>query len=144
MRRTPAALLVMFTLVACAAAPPAPLPLTELGVGHYGPCREARREVVRDPTRWAQAWAEVQATRMAPPPVAFEGQMAIVACLGERRSGGHAIEIVSVAVADDALIVTVRTSSPAPGAITTQALTAPYHIVRVARSALPVRWVELK
>ena len=146
MRRSSAALplALAVALASCAAAPPGPLPLTELGRGQFGPCAEPRREVVRDAARWAEAWAAVQPTRVAPPAVDFAGQVAIVACLGVRRSGGYAIEIESVAVADDALVVTVRHRGPAPGAITTQALTAPFHIVRVARTTLPVRWVEVE
>lgn len=143
MRPLFAATLFALTLGACAVTPPAPLPLTELARGHYGPCTAARREVVRDAAAWSRTWTEVQATRTAPPPVDFDGQLALVACLGERRSGGHAIEIVSVEVTDTELIVSVRVTSPAAGAITTQALTQPFHIVRVARSTLPVRWVNL-
>lgn len=142
MRQIAAAALLAF-VGACAAAPPSPLPLAELARGSFGPCVAARREVVRDAAAWDRAWAEVQATRMAPPAVDFAGQVAIVACLGQRRSGGHAIEIVAVEVAEDALIVSVRTTAPAPDAITTQALTQPFHIVRVARTTLPVRWVEV-
>lgn len=134
---------IVASLGACAVSPPAPLPLTELARGNHGPCTSARREVVRDATSWARAWAEVQPTRIAPPPVDFGGQLAIVVCLGERRSGGHAIEVASVEVGADELVVTVKRSAPPAGAMTTQALTQPFHIVRVARTTLPVRWVEL-
>lgn len=143
MPRPFAALLVTLALAACAAAPPASLLRTDLARGQYGPCAQSRREVVRDAATWARTWAEVQPSADAPPPVDFAGQVAIVACLGERRSGGYAIEIVSVEVADDALIVRVRETAPAPGSVNTQALTAPYHVVRVARTTLPVRWVAV-
>jgi len=144
MRHATWVLSVTAALGACAAAPPSPLPLAELARGSFGPCTAARREVVRDPAAWSRAWAEVQPTRAAPPPVDFAGQMAVVACLGERRSGGYAIEVVAVEVAAEELIVTVRETAPPPGAMTTQALTQPYHAVRVARTALPVRWVTAR
>jgi len=144
MLRPSAALLCAFALTACATAPPAPLPLTELARGQYGPCTSARREVVRDHRSWELAWSQAQSMQKTPPPVSFDGQLAIVVCLGERRSGGHAIEVAAVELTDEELVVTVRSSAPAPGAITTQALTAPYHIVRVARTTKPVRWVELR
>lgn len=147
MRRPFVLPLLALLATACAAfptgGPPAPLPRTELARGAYGPCTASRREVVRDAARWTEVWAAIQPTRMAAPAVDFDGQMVVVACLGERRSGGHSIEIAEVAVGDDALTVTVRTHAPTAGAITTQALTQPYHAVRVARTALPVRWVEV-
>lgn len=131
-------------LGACAATPPAPLPLTELARGSFGPCTSARRDVVRDQASWDRVWAEVQATRRVAPPVEFSGQVVLVACLGERRTGGHAIEISAVEVTDAELIVTVRTTGPEPGAMTSQALTQPFHLVRVAKTTLPVRWVETR
>lgn len=143
MRHPITSALLVLALGACAAAPPSPLPLTELARGHFGPCADARREVVRDAAAWARVWSEVQATRMAPPEVDFDGQMALVACLGQRRSGGHAIEIVAVEVAADALVVSVRETAPTPGATTTQALTQPFHAVRVAKTTLPVRWTTV-
>ena len=141
MRPLLVAALLALPLGACAVAPPAPLPLTELASGRFGPCVAPRREVVRDAARWSQVWAEVQPTRSAPPPVDFDGQIALVACLGERRTGGYAIEIVAVEVGETELVVTVRESAPPPGAMTAQALTQPFHAVRVARTTLPVRWV---
>jgi hypothetical protein len=144
MRPLLATALLASTLAACAVAPPAPLPLTELASGRFGPCAAPRREVVRDPARWDQVWAEVQPSRTAPPPVDFAGQVALVACLGERRTGGYAIEIVAVEVGETELVVTVRETAPLPGAMTSQALTQPYHAVRVAKTTLPVRWVNAR
>jgi hypothetical protein len=141
MRLLLAAALSALALGACAVTPPAPLPLTVLADGRFGPCVAPRREVVRDAARWSQVWAEVQPSRIAPPPIDFDGQIALVACLGERRSGGHAIAIVAVEVTDAELIVTVRETAPPPGAMTAQALTQPFHAVRVAKTTLPVRWV---
>lgn len=138
------ATLFCLALGACAATPPAPLPLTELARGAYGQVTTPGREVIRDQATWDRRWSEMQLTRMAPPAVDFAGQMVIAVFMGQRRSGGHAIEIVAVEVGDGGLVITVRVTGPAAGAITTQALTAPYHAVRVARTELPVRWVELR
>ena len=132
----------LFSLSACAGTRLAdgPLPLTSLAQETYSTAEAARRDAVRDPAAWSKLWGEIQRTRMLPPPVDFERQMVLVAALGERRSGGYAIEIVRAEVVEGTLVVHVRETGPAPGAIRTMALTAPLHAVAIRRNDLPVRW----
>lgn len=140
-----AALLLAVLLPACVAAPLAsgPLPLTELARSAYGSSEAPGREVVRDAATWTQRWRTLQPNGAAAPPVDFEGQMVLIATLGARRTGGYAIEIVSATLEDDALVVRVRETGPAPGAMLPQVLTAPYHAVRVARTEQPLRWLTI-
>lgn len=138
------AALLGLALSACATPSAAPLPLTELARGNYGQITTPRREVIRDQASWDRRWSEMQLTRMAPPEVDFSGQMVVAVFMGQRRTGGYAIEVASVEVGAEELVITVRETSPAAGSINTQALTAPYHAVRVAKTELPVRWVDLR
>jgi len=129
---------------ACAhppSAPAPPLPLAELAQSPLGSVTAPGREVVRDAAAWSRLWARMARDGSAPPAVDFERQIVLVAFMGERRTGGHAILIRAAELEDGALVVTVRETVPPPGAITTQMLTAPFHAVAVARTDLPVRWV---
>lgn len=132
-------------LAACPLARPSdgPVPVFVLAAETYGIAKDARREVVRDPDTWQRLWSEVQRTRMIAPPVDFEKQMVLLATLGERRTGGYAIEIVRAEIVEGTLIVHVKETAPTPGALATMALTAPMHAVAVPRSDLPVRWFTL-
>ena len=137
-----ALLLACLCLSACPATRPidGPVPLFTLATETYGSAKEARREVVRDPVNWQRIWSEVQRTRMLAPPLDFERQMVLLAALGERRTGGYAIEIVRAEVVEGTLVVHVKETQPAPGGLTTMALTSPLHAVAVPRNELPVRW----
>ena len=98
--------------------------------------------MVRDPATWATVWSEIQGTNSAAPRVDFNGQMVLVACLGERRVGGYTVEIVSASIDDDTLMVAVRETRPTPDSMQPQIITAPCYAARVARSAAAVRWVS--
>jgi hypothetical protein len=95
---------------------------------------ESRRAVIRSGAAWSALWAQLEAGReptTAPPSVDFSRDLVIVAAMGQRNSGGHAIQIREVA--DDAgrLIVKVVETSPGPGCLVTMALTEPVDVVRL-------------
>lgn len=140
-----AVLFAFLCVGACTAKPPAdgPRPLVPLAQETYSLAKAARREVIRDNAAWTKLWAEVQDQRRLAPPVDFERQMVLFVALGERRSGGFAIEVARAEVVEGTLVVHVRETGPAPGAIRTMALTAPFHAVALPRNDLPVRWFTL-
>jgi PrcB C-terminal len=137
--------LCLTTLGACAARPPAdgPQPLMPLAQANYSGAKAAQREVLRSAAAWQKAWDGLQQQRRIAPPVDFERQMVLFAALGERRTGGYAIEVVRAEVVEGTLVVHLRETAPKPGALATMALTAPFHAVAVPRNDLPVRWFTL-
>ncbi|MGE5654684.1 MAG: protease complex subunit PrcB family protein, partial [Bacillota bacterium] len=56
-------------------------------------------------------------------------QLALVAALGERNTGGYAINILWVEKAEHKLIVHAKETKPTPGAAVIQAITYPYQAV---------------
>jgi hypothetical protein len=78
----------------------------------------------------------------APPAVDFTRDMALFAALGTRPSGGHAVAIPRAALDGGVLRVEVVETRPGAGCMTTQALTYPVALVRVARHAGRVEFVE--
>lgn len=75
------------------------------------------------------------------PMVDFEREMVLVASMGS-RGGGHSIEIVNIRRSLRSLEVSVRETTPAPGAIIASVGTWPTHAVVVARQSAPVTWVN--
>jgi len=51
--------------------------------------------------------------------------------LGEKPTGGYDLAISRVLRSDDSVVIYFREISPVPGAIVTQSLTRPFHIVRI-------------
>lgn len=131
-----------------AAGPPRALPFTRLVAAPFdaGGFPGAKRLVVRDAAAWAEVWAEAHAGRTPAPPrpaVDFPREAVIVAAMGERPHGGHAIAVAEVRAEDGGATVRVESVSPGAGCMTTQALQRPLDLVRVALPAGEVRFVEV-
>ncbi len=102
------------------------------------------RAVIRDSTEWAAFWMQAHALMepVPPPPaVDFDTEMLLVAALGTRSSGGHAVTIDSVA-RGTTLRVFVTAVAPGADCITTMAITWPVQVVRVPRFDGSVEFVE--
>jgi hypothetical protein len=126
-------------LTAChATRPPAAAEPRLLGhwAGAYGGAEVAGHRVLRDARAWADHWRAVG--QEAPRALDPTREMAIVVFLGERRTGGYAMEITAVEARADGWSVTTRETSPPPGAMVTQALTQPWALALVPASDQPV------
>lgn len=67
------------------------------------------------------------------PPVDF-GRFDVLAVLDVvRPTGGYGIEVTEVAPGPEGMRVSVRLTRPGRGCVTTQSLTQPFHLVRVAK-----------
>jgi hypothetical protein len=106
---------------------------------------QSRRLVIRTPQDWQAIWSELRRDQYpitAPPAVDFSQFMVILAAMGMRSTGGHAIRIEEVSRSGGRLFVVVRQISPEAGGVTTQALTSPVDAVQVPQSDEPVIFVE--
>lgn len=88
-------------------------------------------------------WNAVHGGSFSPPPVPdadFDRETLLGVRLSERSTGGYGIDIDSVAREGDELYVDVRLTEPAEDAVTTQALTTPWVLVRVLGVDADVAW----
>jgi len=100
--------------------------------------------VVRNPVDWASLWARHTRFLTAPPPlpaVDFSADMVVALYLGERPSGGYGVEITRIERTDAGLSIRYRATKPYPGAMQTQALTHPFHMVKLPRADDPVTFI---
>lgn len=56
----------------------------------------------------------------------------VLITMGEKPSGGYAVEIDEAAAPEDSYVIDVRFVEPEPGSMVTTALTYPYTVVKVA------------
>jgi hypothetical protein len=91
--------------------------------------RGSRRLVIRDQGTWTRFWSELGAG--VRPDVDFSRDLAIAVASGERTSGGHDIEVRSVARTGGVLRIEVLETSPGARCLTTAALTQPVDVVVV-------------
>ncbi|KEF35297.1 hypothetical protein RDMS_02105 [Deinococcus sp. RL] len=75
-------------------------------------------------------------------PALGAGETVVGVFLGQRPTGGYGVRVTGAEVQGGTLILTVELRAPGPGAITTQALTSPWTLVRVPGVYQSVRLVD--
>lgn len=103
--------------------------------GSQSGIEEPRTVVVRTPAAWRALWKEHSRSAAPAATVDFRRFMVVGVFLGTRPTAGYAIEIASVSMREDIMLVEYREVSPDAGDITAQVLTSPFQMVRVPRFA---------
>ncbi len=136
-------------LVGCSIAAASNTPgqsFSTLDRGSQSGVRERKFVVIKNENDWKALWISHASLSMPPkamPPVDFQTEMIVAVFSGEEPTGGYSIEIT--AIREDstkhALEVVVHESKPPPGVMVIQALTQPYHIVKLKQTQLPVTFL---
>jgi hypothetical protein len=149
-------------MTACAASDPAGAPATEADVpaasefrvvssGAYGRLASSGEEGRRAP--WVEVAAEADAFRTLwqtyvsaetpSPSIDFTTESAVFLLMPPRSTGGYSIEWKGGRLEGDAVIAEADLIEPGPGAIVTQAFTAPYLVVAVPKKGISrADWVN--
>ena len=98
---------------------------------------QPKETTARTPAEWQALWKE-HGPGDAAPAVDFTKEMIAAVFLGTRPTGGYAVEIRSMRRDGQTLVIEYTERRPGPDAIVTQALTSPFHIVRMPRVEGPV------
>jgi hypothetical protein len=114
-----------------------------LGRGEMSGMAGPRQAVARSAGEWQALW-RAHAPGTEAPAVDFSREMVAAVWLGMRPTSGYGVEIVGVESAPEGLAVEYRERTPAPGTMTAQVLTSPFHLVTLARrdGAVVFRRVE--
>jgi hypothetical protein len=120
------------------------LTFSTVELGASSGIREPTRIVVRASREWLLVWARHAGSigAVQAPPVDFSREMVVGVFMGERETGGYQVEIIGVERTASVLRVLYVTREPEPGAILTQALTQPFHLVRLARDDAFVSFIR--
>ncbi len=116
-----------------------PVPFTTLVDGQASAIEEQRQVVVRTPAEWKALWAK-HAPGQKMPTVDFAKSMVIGVFLGTRNTGGYRVVVTGIQREGSTLVVTWQEEQPAPGLLVTQALTAPFHLVTIDKTADAVKF----
>ncbi|MCA1734444.1 MAG: protease complex subunit PrcB family protein [Acidobacteria bacterium] len=97
-----------------------------------GTSTASRIELATTPAEYRRLWNEIVSAENEPPPADFPNEVVAFLTLGQKSTGGWAIEVSSVEVSGASAEVQTTISRPAPGGIVTMAFTAPYAVVAIA------------
>lgn len=92
-----------------------------------------------------QVWNAAQGAMLTPPPlpeVFWDRETVLALFMGSRSSGGYSISLVGMSQLGNEIFADIRITEPAPGAITTQALTSPWQLVRILRGGVNAVWLR--
>ncbi len=116
---------------------PSEVTFQTLSKGSRSGVRDRRQVILRSQAEWNALWAQHVSVDMnpAPPPtINFATDLVVAVFLGEQPTGGSDVVISRAQRSDGTVIIYFRERAPAPGAIVTQSLTQPFHIVRINNS----------
>jgi len=100
-------------------------------------------QLLRTSEELATAWGRAYGASLQPPPIPgadLERETLLAIFLGSKPTGGYGADVRGVTLEGGDLFVDLVESSPAPGAMVTQALTSPWLIVRVPRGGVSAVW----
>lgn len=116
---------------------------SNVGIYRYNSgIRDSTFVIVRDAVRWEHMWRVLTARHgppRPPPPIDFQNEMALVATLGERPTGGYAITIEAVIDRGAYIEAHVLRRAPGPDCGVTGAISAPADVAIVPRRQVEVR-----
>ena len=91
--------------------------------------------LVRTDAEWTKLWQQHHPN--APrPAVDFSKEMVVGVFMGSRPNAGFSTTILSATAGNGALIVRYTEKVPAPGRVSAQILTFPYHLVAIPKAAV--------
>lgn len=126
-----------------------PIPLTRLSpdsiaFAQYSGVTQAQNFVIRDAAAWSDLWRQIHANLDSVPPtpnIDFMQEMIVAVALGSRNTGGYNVLLTQATEDAAGILVQAGETSPGSGCFTTQALTQPIDVARVARNDQPVRFL---
>jgi hypothetical protein len=116
-----------------------------IGQGAFGAIDQPLQTVVTNKTQWAELWAKHTANKLPKPElpeIDFNKNSVVLVSAGRKTTGGYTIEITNVRRSKEKTEIVVTAKGPKEGALTIQALTAPFHIVEVARIEGPFTFIK--
>lgn len=139
-------LMGMPVLFGCRGKCPESFSIETIGEGEYSGIVTREQFVIYAPDQWEEFWGRhtsMQVTAPDAPEVDFSRKMAVAVFSGEKPTGGYSIEITRVDCDEDEATIFFKEVSPEPGQPVTEALTQPFHIVRMNRiDKLPINFVS--
>jgi hypothetical protein len=104
--------------------------------GYTEALKERREVVINSSSEFTALWDELHAgeqPRPAAPTVDFNRNSVVAVILGERNTGGYAVEITSIIASNGDATVIVTERRPGRGCFVSEALTTPAHLVKTTK-----------
>ena len=111
--------------------------------GFFSGITEKKNLIIRRQDEWAKLWNKHTSTRIPHPEapvIALTENIILAVFMGEKASGGFAVEITRVEKCGDELVVFFSEVEPPPNAEVAAVLTQPYHIIKIEKIGLKTKF----
>jgi hypothetical protein len=104
--------------------------------------QSASQMVIDNSEQWNDLWQQHTSNAEPPPPVPkvdFTSYNVVAVFAGEQSTGGYSVEILTVETKNSqtkdlpSLVITVQYNQPKPGDFVTEAMTYPYHMIKIPK-----------
>jgi len=102
--------------------------------GYRSGLHAAMEVVARNQNEWNLLWRKHSSNEGASttlPTIDFDKEIVVGLFLGDKPTGGYDVEIIRAEQSNRDLVISFREKAPRAGAMVTQSLTQPFHLVRV-------------
>ena len=130
------AVLIPFVLISCSNSNSGEkIKFDTIVKGFYSEQKEKEYFVIKDKDSLNQLLAKIMDSSPDADArnVNFNEEMVIGVFMGEKATGGFSIEIIDVLEQKDYIEILIKTDEPDPGQMVTEAITSPYHIIKLKR-----------
>ena len=110
----------------------------------HGGYSEQISSVIRNEGDWNRLWQEVTATIVPPPSapeVDFDKYILLAHFMGQRPSGGYAVEFTEVFVEEEKIYVTIQEISPGLECGAVAVITNPYQIIQIPKTEKEIEFI---
>ena len=97
--------------------------------------------VIQSASAWQELWRQ-HAPSGPPPPIDFATEFVVGVFLGQQPTAGYQVQVVRVEEGDSEVRVIYQVHNPPPEALVAQVLTQPFHLIRMPRLGLPIRFIK--
>jgi hypothetical protein len=122
--------LILMQVNAMAAQTPGPRTIEK---GDQSKIEDAKQVVVRTEAEWTRLWLQHTPDRPRPA-IDFSKETVIGVFMGSRPNAGFSTAVVSATEGGGALVIRYTETRSAPGALTAQMITSPYHLVAIPKA----------
>ena len=117
------------------------VPFTTISRGNSSGLTERSLLTIRSAEEWQNLWRRHSPHFPTPPPlpvIDFARETVIAIFVGTKPTGGYGVEILRVKMSEDKLLALYKETVPPRGAMVTQVLTQPYHMIKIQQSSVEV------
>ena len=102
------------------------------------------RAIIASQRDWQSFWSRIYGKLNPVPnltPVDF-GQFEVIAVLaGQKPTVGYGVQVTNVSQSTGKIVITIRDSGPPAGCIAAATPTSPLHIIKIAKTNLPISYI---